>query len=289
MLSCTVALLPSYPSTDPTLQFFLVVAGISRGVSFVLDLRGDVLTFLDEARSAASSSSSSSTVKRLPAREVAALRSLDALLKYMLNTQQSIVFKPLRAPASLAALASAEKALHEDEDEDKDEDGDGANHGGEDKLPSRSQTSSGVQTSATKRPVSPRHVIEKLESAAAAAATAAAITGTESSLLHRADRDRWEVILWITGKEAVHAVRSVADVFRRVGGAAGSSYNRACYGLFHPAMPRRPLVFIEIALTHGLAGRVDDILDGGGSVDGQGESLQSYRKGKERKGKERKG
>ena len=52
--------------------------------------------------------------------------------------------------------------------------------------------------------------------------------------------------------EAVHAIDSWADLKNRL------DSDRRCYAFFHPAMPTEPLVFVEIALTTGIATRAAD-------------------------------
>jgi len=55
--------------------------------------------------------------------------------------------------------------------------------------------------------------------------------------------------------EAVHEIRSWDDLRNRL------ESDRRCYALFHPSMPAEPLAFVEVALTDGLAGRVQALLD----------------------------
>ncbi len=55
--------------------------------------------------------------------------------------------------------------------------------------------------------------------------------------------------------EAVHEIRSWDDLRNRL------DSDRRCYAFFHPRMPREPLIFVEIALTRGLAGSIQDLLD----------------------------
>ena len=49
--------------------------------------------------------------------------------------------------------------------------------------------------------------------------------------------------------EAVHAIDSWADLKNRL------DSDRRCYAFFHPNMPAEPLVFVEVALTTGIATR----------------------------------
>ncbi len=55
--------------------------------------------------------------------------------------------------------------------------------------------------------------------------------------------------------EAVHAINSWTDLKNRL------DSDRRCYGFFHPAMPAEPLVFVEIALTTGIARDLPRLLD----------------------------
>ena len=47
--------------------------------------------------------------------------------------------------------------------------------------------------------------------------------------------------------EAVHEINGWDDLRHRLAG------DQRCYGFFHPAMADEPIVFVEVALTHGLA------------------------------------
>jgi malonyl-CoA decarboxylase len=55
--------------------------------------------------------------------------------------------------------------------------------------------------------------------------------------------------------EAVHAINSWDDLKNRL------DSDRRCYAFFHPAMPDEPLVFVEIALTVGIATELPPLLD----------------------------
>ncbi|HEU0197270.1 MAG TPA: malonyl-CoA decarboxylase [Nevskiaceae bacterium] len=55
--------------------------------------------------------------------------------------------------------------------------------------------------------------------------------------------------------EAVHPVHGWDDLKNRL------RADRRCYALFHPSMPTDPLIFVQVALTKGLADNVQDILD----------------------------
>jgi malonyl-CoA decarboxylase len=55
--------------------------------------------------------------------------------------------------------------------------------------------------------------------------------------------------------EAVHAIGSWEDLKNRL------DSDRRCYAFFHPAMPNEPLVFVEVALTSGIATSLPPLLD----------------------------
>lgn len=55
--------------------------------------------------------------------------------------------------------------------------------------------------------------------------------------------------------EAVHQIQGWPDLRRRL------AADRRCYAFFHPALPDEPLIFIEVALTRGLAAQVQPLLD----------------------------
>jgi malonyl-CoA decarboxylase len=55
--------------------------------------------------------------------------------------------------------------------------------------------------------------------------------------------------------EAVHQIRDWHDLRRRL------QEDRRCYAFFHPALPEEPLIFVEVALTRGMTGRVEPLLD----------------------------
>jgi malonyl-CoA decarboxylase len=54
--------------------------------------------------------------------------------------------------------------------------------------------------------------------------------------------------------EAVHEIRGWEDLRRRL------APDRRCFGFFHPALPGEPLIFVEVALTTGLAASVQPLL-----------------------------
>jgi malonyl-CoA decarboxylase len=60
--------------------------------------------------------------------------------------------------------------------------------------------------------------------------------------------------------EAVHPIESWNDLRNRL------DTDRRCYAFFHPRLPNEPLIFVEIALTRGLSGSVQLLLDQGAPV-----------------------
>ena len=60
--------------------------------------------------------------------------------------------------------------------------------------------------------------------------------------------------------EAVHQIQGWADLHRRL------EADRRCYAFFHPALPDEPLIFIEVALTKGIAASVQPLLDSAAHV-----------------------
>ncbi|CTQ48530.1 malonyl-CoA decarboxylase [Jannaschia donghaensis] len=55
--------------------------------------------------------------------------------------------------------------------------------------------------------------------------------------------------------EAVHTIDSWDDLRRRLQPA-----DRRCFAFFHPAMPDEPLIFVEVALTRGIPGKIGALL-----------------------------
>ncbi|MBE0626895.1 MAG: malonyl-CoA decarboxylase [Burkholderiales bacterium] len=60
--------------------------------------------------------------------------------------------------------------------------------------------------------------------------------------------------------EAVHEIQGWKDLRRRL------ESDRRCYAFFHPALPDEPIIFIEVALTKGVSGQVQPLLDPGSPV-----------------------
>jgi len=57
--------------------------------------------------------------------------------------------------------------------------------------------------------------------------------------------------------EAVHEIESWDDLKNRL------AQSRRCYAFFHPRMPEEPLIFVEVALTDGIARNIQTLLDSG--------------------------
>ncbi|MBM3559634.1 MAG: malonyl-CoA decarboxylase, partial [Alphaproteobacteria bacterium] len=55
--------------------------------------------------------------------------------------------------------------------------------------------------------------------------------------------------------EAVHEIRSWDDLKNRL------ESDRRCYAFMHPSLPDEPLIFVEVALVHGIAGSIQTLLD----------------------------
>ncbi len=66
--------------------------------------------------------------------------------------------------------------------------------------------------------------------------------------------------------EAVHAIQGWRDLRRRL------EADRRCFAFFHPQLPDEPLIFIEVALTRGICGRVQPLLDTASPVGSPGEA-----------------
>lgn len=59
----------------------------------------------------------------------------------------------------------------------------------------------------------------------------------------------------IIAYEAVHAIDSWDDLRRRL-----EPKDRRCFAFFHPSMPDEPLIFVEVALTKGIPGSIQNLL-----------------------------
>ncbi len=71
-------------------------------------------------------------------------------------------------------------------------------------------------------------------------------------------RITWEtpaaVIEKLIEYEAVHEIRDWEDMKSRL------ASDRRCYAYFHPRMPEEPLIFVEVALTEGMASSISALL-----------------------------
>jgi malonyl-CoA decarboxylase len=72
------------------------------------------------------------------------------------------------------------------------------------------------------------------------------------------ERISWKTPAFILEKliayESVHEIRGWDDLHRRL------ADDRRCFAFFHPALPDEPLIFVEVALTKGLAGSIQELL-----------------------------
>ncbi|MEF3047015.1 malonyl-CoA decarboxylase domain-containing protein [Pseudotabrizicola sp. L79] len=59
----------------------------------------------------------------------------------------------------------------------------------------------------------------------------------------------------IIAYEAVHAIDTWDELRTRL-----APQDRRCFAFFHPAMPNEPLIFVEVALTQGVTGNIQEIL-----------------------------
>jgi len=57
--------------------------------------------------------------------------------------------------------------------------------------------------------------------------------------------------------EAVHEIRGWDDLRRRL------AEDRRCFAFFHPALPDEPIIFVEVALTRGMADKITPLLEPG--------------------------
>ena len=60
----------------------------------------------------------------------------------------------------------------------------------------------------------------------------------------------------IIAYEAVHAIQGWDDLKNRL-----DDSDRRLYAFFHPRMPEEPLIFVEVALTRGISGNIQSLLD----------------------------
>jgi malonyl-CoA decarboxylase len=75
----------------------------------------------------------------------------------------------------------------------------------------------------------------------------------------RLERISWRTSAQILEKliryESVHEIRGWPDLQRRL------AADRRCFAFFHPALPDEPIIFLEVALSNGLGGDVEPLLD----------------------------
>ena len=75
----------------------------------------------------------------------------------------------------------------------------------------------------------------------------------------RLERIGWHTSALVLEKlieyESVHEINGWSDLRRRL------APDRRCFTFFHPALANEPVIFVEIALTQGLAGELDPLLD----------------------------
>jgi hypothetical protein len=75
----------------------------------------------------------------------------------------------------------------------------------------------------------------------------------------RLERIGWHTSALILEKlieyESVHEINGWPDLRRRL------APDRRCFAFFHPALIDEPIIFVEIALTKGLVGELDPLLD----------------------------
>ena len=76
-------------------------------------------------------------------------------------------------------------------------------------------------------------------------------------VLRRIDWDTRPPTFWkkIIEYEAVHAIDDWDDLRRRI-----EPEDRHCFAFFHPVMPDEPLIFVEVALSKGVPGSVQEVL-----------------------------
>ncbi len=91
------------------------------------------------------------------------------------------------------------------------------------------------------------------------------LDGWFDAALLRLDRITWDSSATLLERlieyEAVHAIESWDDLKGRLGPA------RRCYAFMHPSMPDDPLIFVEVALTDGIAADLATVLDHSSAAD----------------------
>ncbi len=67
----------------------------------------------------------------------------------------------------------------------------------------------------------------------------------------------------IKNRDLVHPMASIEEMGRRLG------KDRRCFALYHRLLPQEPVIFIEVALTKGLAKNVSQVMAGAGKKKGK--------------------
>jgi len=75
----------------------------------------------------------------------------------------------------------------------------------------------------------------------------------------RLERISWQTSALILEKliryESVHEINGWADLRRRL------EADRRCFAFFHPALANEPIIFVEVALSNGILGELEPLLD----------------------------
>jgi malonyl-CoA decarboxylase len=75
----------------------------------------------------------------------------------------------------------------------------------------------------------------------------------------RLDRISWHtsalILEKLIGYESVHEINGWPDLRRRL------EVDRRCFAFFHPALNEEPIIFVEVALSNGLSGDLEPLLD----------------------------
>ena len=75
----------------------------------------------------------------------------------------------------------------------------------------------------------------------------------------RMERISWQTSALVLEKliqyESVHEINGWPDLRRRM------EADRRCFAFFHPALSDEPIIFVEVALSHGLTGDLEPLLD----------------------------
>jgi malonyl-CoA decarboxylase len=75
----------------------------------------------------------------------------------------------------------------------------------------------------------------------------------------RLERISWQTSALVLEKliryESVHEINGWPDLRRRL------EADRRCFAFFHPALTNEPIIFVEVALSHGLTGDLEPLLD----------------------------